>query len=126
MIDPDRRARERANLARHLNQNYPDTLLLIAVALGGAADATEAELLSLEETSLVLAVTTEAQPGGAEQVSVTLPGEADEPLRQRVATVVRHARAKAPDRPATGMERMLGDHDNAGRPVHGHPRPDRG
>jgi hypothetical protein len=44
-----RAGRQAANLARHLNERHPDTVLFLARRTGGQRDATHAELLAVDD-----------------------------------------------------------------------------
>lgn len=113
METDDRGARERANLARHLNASYPDTLLLLAQALGGTPAALSATILRLEPDRVVLTVQPDQSGGRPREVVLPLSDDDAVPLRQRVSALVLQARDAAPDAPQTSLERMLGggDHD---------------
>lgn len=118
MTDTDRQDRERANLARHLNQSYADAVLFVASALG-ASTATQAEITRL--TDNYVEITTDQDPdAGGPDMRVALPGQPDEPLRQRFALLVEQARQARPDAPFTSLEQMLAGHDNpSGSPHQG-------
>lgn len=106
MTAPEGRGdREARNLARHLNDAYPDTLALLLRALGGVAGSTAAAIDSIDESTLTVVDT-----GGAGSAVLTLPGDPSQPLRPRLAGLVQQARAAEPAGAPTGLERMLGGH----------------
>lgn len=81
MTDDDggRGGRQSANLARHLSNQYPGTVLLLARhAPGGRPDATGAELTGIDDGGLAVAATT---PEGRVVLRLALPDGLDEPCR---------------------------------------------
>lgn len=105
--DDDRAARQGANLARHLNQSYPDSVLFLARLAGGKPDATAAELVSLTDAELLFQVTT---AGAVQPVRVPLPPAADtgDDVRARVRELLRLTRLNSPDAPVTSLEERTG------------------
>lgn len=103
----ERAARQGANLARHLNQSYPDTVLFLARHAAGRPDAVEARLDSVTADELVLTVTA---AGGTAVVRVPLsaaPGAAPD-VRGRVRALLAVARQAAPGEPLTSLEKQVG------------------
>lgn len=111
MTDADGQDRERANLARHLNQSHADSVALVATALGGTS-ASEAEIIRLTDDHVDISTSRGPDGSGEPDVRVALPGQPGEPLRQRFARLVQQARQATPDAPVTSLERMLAGHDS--------------
>jgi hypothetical protein len=110
-----RAGRQAANLARHLNERHPTTVLLLARhAPGGRPDTTAAELTLAEDDGLSLTATT---LDGTADVRLTLPDGPD--VRSRIAALLTATRAALPDDgsvPLTSLELQLG---GGGRGSHG-------
>lgn len=103
--DGDRLARQSANLARHLNDRHPDTVLFLARHAAGRIGATSATVLAADATGLALSV---ESPGGADDrllpfEPATGPGD----VRQLVAQLLLATRAALPpgsNVPLTSLE----------------------
>lgn len=102
----DRNARQSAHLARHLNDQHPGTVLLVARhAPGGRPEACRAELTGLDEGGLELTVTASR---GTTQLRLALPEGPD--VRSRVGALLREIRAGLPDDgsvPLTSLEQQM-------------------
>lgn len=104
MVDSGDRERARGrNLAGHLNDRHPDTVLFLARQAAGRGDAVAAELTGLDEDGMTLSVTS---GGGTEVVQVALPADSGVDLRGRFGALLRRTRAGAPDAPLTSLERQ--------------------
>lgn len=103
----DSSGRQSANLARHLNGQHPQTVLLLARhAAGGRPDATTAELTGADDDGLTL---TAATPDGQVELRLPLPDGPD--VRGRIAALLAATRAGLPDDgsvPLTSLELQLG------------------
>jgi len=111
--ETSRANRQAANLARHLNDRYPDTALFLARYAAGRVDVTAAQFASVGCHNVVLNL----QVGSStETTSLEMPGattdqSAGEPrlrLRQLLATT-RSALPAGSDAPITSLEAMLVD-----------------
>lgn len=100
----DRAGRQSANLARHLNGQYPGTVMLLARhAPGGRPDATAAELTGADDDGLVITVTT---PDGTAELRLALPDGSD--VRTRIGALLKGIRAGLPDTvPLTSLEEQM-------------------
>ncbi len=111
----NRTGRQSANLARHLNAQHPDTVLLLARhAPGGRPDAAAAELTGADDDCLTLKATT---PDGDVVLRLALPDGPD--VRGRIATLLHATRAALPDDgsvPLTSLEEQMA---GGGRGPHG-------
>lgn len=102
MDGEDTRAQDQArNLARHLNDRHPDTILFLAQQAAGRPAADAAELTTLDETGLTLAVHV---AGGTEAVRVAFPPAPGSDPRSRFGALLRTTRAAAPHGPLTTLE----------------------
>lgn len=112
MTYDDRAARQSANLARHLNDQHPGTVLLLArYAPGGRPDATAAALTGADDESLACTV---PGPDGPTELRLALPPGSD--VRSRIGALLRATRAALPDDgsvPLTSLEQQMagGLHD---------------
>lgn len=113
----DRAGRQSANLARHLNDQHPSTVLLLArFAPGGRSDATAAELTGADDDGLTVEART---PDGAAELWLALPDGSD--VRARVGALLKATRAGLPDAlPLTSLEEQIagggrGPHRSAAR-----------
>lgn len=111
----DRPGRQSANLARHLNDQHPTTVLLLARhAAGGRPDATDAELTGADDDGLTLKATL---PAGDAVLRLPLPDGPD--VRARIAALLTATRAALPDDgsvPLTSLEEQMA---GGGRGPHG-------
>lgn len=104
-----RRTREGANLARHLNERYPDAVLFLARYAGGQPEATGAQVAALGDGMLELTVDT----GGIQShVTLELPPGHDEhrDLRSQVRALLQQTRAALPTGstvPLSSLEAMV-------------------
>lgn len=108
----DRAARQSANLARHLNEQHPGTVLLLARhAPGGRPDATHAQLTGADDHLAVAATT----PDGQVALRLALPNGPD--VRVRIGALLSATRAALPDTvPLTSLEEQM---RGGGRGPHG-------
>lgn len=98
----EREQREAVNLARHLNDSYADTVLLLAHAAGRpSASAARVALITEGEMEL------DAADDGRVHVPLPNPGDS---LRQRVRAAIAAARVALPDAPVTALEQRM-NHD---------------
>jgi hypothetical protein len=94
----DRVERQSANLARHLNERYPDAVMFLARYAGGRPNCSGATVLTLAVAS------------GAQTEELRLPfapGDGSTDVRQQVARLLGAARAALPagaDVPLTSLE----------------------
>ena len=104
-----RSERQGANLARHLNQSYPDAAEFLARYGGGIQDAADAAFVTVTEQAVVISLSS-----GSAQAPVTLPlpsSPDDRDLRARLRLLVEQIRADLPEQPPvplTSLEQMLG------------------
>lgn len=98
-----RAERQGANLVRHLNERYADTVLFLARRAAHCPQADSAELLTIGEGDLSLSV---QDREGTRTVRVPLPsatpGATD--VRGRVKALLEATRAEHPDDPMTSLE----------------------
>lgn len=100
--DEDTRAQAQArNLARHLNDRHPDTMLFLAQQAAGRPAATAAELTAVDEAGVTLTV---RDADGPEVVRVPFPPASGGDVRTRFGALLRAARAARPDGPLTSLE----------------------
>jgi hypothetical protein len=94
-----------ANLARHLNDQYADTVLFLARTLAARPAAESARITGLDDDGIEITVRT----SDVEAVRVPFPTTADEdvPLRERISDLVAQARAIDPEGPLTTLEQQL-------------------
>lgn len=113
----DRAVRQSANLARHLDQQHPGTVLLLARhAPGGRPDATAARLTGVEDHLEITADT----PAGPVALRLALPDGPE--VRGRIRALLAATRAGLPDTvPLTSLEQQLA---GGGRGPHGAHDPD--
>jgi hypothetical protein len=115
----DRASRQPANLARHLNDQHPSTVLLLARhAPGGRPDATAAQLNDVDDDALTLNVRT---PDGDVHLRLALPHGPD--ARAKVRALLDVVRASLPDtEPLTSLEEQMTGR-GSGPHQEGHGRP---
>jgi putative heme iron utilization protein len=89
---PDPVATGSASAVKHLNEDHADALLVIARALGGFPDATEASCNGIDRRGIDLYVET---PRGKALARVAFPAPLDESSQLRSATVELTRRARA-------------------------------
>ena len=97
----ERAKRQSANLARHLDDRYADTVLLLARHAAGRSDAVSASVIAAVPAGLTLAVRT---ADGEEQVQLPFPAGTTD-VRAAVRELLRTTRAGLPaDVPLTSLE----------------------
>lgn len=104
----DRTVREGNNLARHLNEQYPDTALFLARHAALRPEATAASIAGIADGVMSLRVSG-PEPG---LVAVPLPveGPDGDGLRSRLVALVQQTRAGVPEdanEPLTSLEAMM-------------------
>lgn len=113
MTDDDRGSRQAANLARHLNERYPDTVLFLARRAAGRPEATAAVLSSIDDDHLTLSL---ELPTEFTDVRVPLPTGEGLDARRRLAELLRVTRAGSPGEPLTSLEQQLAHGPGRGGP----------
>ena len=102
MDDENTRSQAQArNLARHLNDRHPDTVLFLAQQAAGRPSAVAAELTIVDEAGVTLTVHGGHSP---EVVRVLFPPASGTDARSRFGALLRSARAGGPDGPLTSLE----------------------
>jgi hypothetical protein len=110
-----RPARQAGNLARHLNERHPDTVLFLARHAGGQRDATHAELLAVDDTGLTVSIDAAKEP-----VQIAFGDTADSATdaRSRLRELLLVTRAANAQYPLTILERQLGPSHGPSHPPH--------
>lgn len=95
-----------ANLARHLNDQYPDTVLFLARSLAARPSADSARITAVEDDGIEITVRTGSN---VEAVRVPFSKAADNAisLRERMSGLVAQARASDTDGPLTSLEEQI-------------------
>ena len=95
-----------ANLARHLNDQYPDTVLFLARILAGRPAAASARITAVEDDGIDITVRT-----GSDVEAVRVPFsktvDRDISLRERMSGLVAQARAIDANGPLTSLEQQI-------------------
>ena len=99
-----RAERQAVNLARHLDERHPDTVLFLARSCDGHAEATSAELLAVADAGVTLSTDLSAEP--VHLPFDTSPGQPADP-RGRFRRLLETARSQRPDEPLTSLEQQL-------------------
>lgn len=95
-----------ANLARHLNEHYPDTLLLLARTLGARPAADSAQIDVLDAEGIKMTVRNDASEEPLELV-FSKTADPDTAPRERLADLVAQARALDPAGILTSLELQI-------------------
>lgn len=101
----ERAERQALNLARHLNERYPDTVLFLARNAAGQPAAMAAELLAVDSDGVTLCI-----DGSAPAVRICFPATGSaEPTeaRSRLRQLVQATRAAHPSEALTSLEEQL-------------------
>jgi len=94
------------NLARHLNDQYPDTVLFLARMLGARPAADSARINAIQDDAIDMTVRIGKD---VEAVRLLFPTTADKEtsLRERICELVAEARAFDADGPLTSLEQQI-------------------
>lgn len=106
MSGDDRARRAARNLARHLDERHPDTVLFLARHAAGRPEAVTASLLSVDDAGITLTV-----DGADEPLRVVFPpaaGPAPDP-RARLRQLLLSTRAARPGGPLTSLEELVAE-----------------
>lgn len=100
----ERADRQAANLARHLNQRHPDTVLFLVRCAAGQRNATTAELLAVEDAGVT--VTSDAV---SEPVQIAFGETVGSPTdaRSRLRHLLEVTRAANAHYPLTSLEQQM-------------------
>lgn len=116
------------NLARHLNDQYPDTVLFLARTLAARPAAVSARISAVEDDGIEITI-----GPGSDVEAVRIPflktADRDLSLRERVSALVAQARAIDADGPLTSLEQQIsakptGLHDRLAARHRRQPSPD--
>jgi hypothetical protein len=123
--DPtNRQGRISANLARHLNSQYPDTVLFLARYASGRPEATAAQLAKVLEDSVMLIVEADR---GLDTVTLALPplpmGKDSGGARERLRVLILETRAALPAQPAVPITSLEASFLSGDEGAGGHARP---
>jgi hypothetical protein len=96
-----RAERAAINLARHLNERHPDTVLFLARFAGGQRDAASSELLAVDDAGVTLRTA-----GSERQVRIGFDPAAGQPpdARGRLRQLLLATRSAHPEAPMTSLE----------------------
>ena len=100
----ERADRQAANLARHLNQRYPDTVLFLVRYAAGQRNATTAELLAVAEAGVTVMSDAVSEP-----VHIAFDEAAGSPTdaRSRLRHLLEVTRAANAHYPLTSLEQQM-------------------
>jgi len=95
-----------ANLARHLNEQYPDTVLFLARTLATRPAAASARITAIQDDGIDITVRTVSGVEAA-HVPFSKTADGDISLRERMTDLVAQARAIDANGPLTSLEQQI-------------------
>lgn len=99
----DRAQRQAVNMARHLNERHPDTVLFLARYAAEQPDATTAALVAVDADGITLTIGGSGQQVRVSFDAVAASGQATD-ARSRLRQLLQATRAAHPGTPLTSLE----------------------